>query len=139
MPITYTIDQERQLILTKVSGDLTIGRTIEYFDRLQQDSDCPHEAIEIVDFTEVTDFSIQYGDMQFITQGYQGAKATRKILATIFNCPSTLSYGIGRMLQALHEIENENHLVMITRCEEEMIECVENLRSNITTDAGDGR
>jgi hypothetical protein len=130
VPITYTIDQERRLILTKVNGNLNIARTIEYFDRLQQDSDCPDEAIELVDFTEVTDFSIQYGDMRVATKKYQEIKATRHILATVFNCPSTLSYGIGRMLQALHEIANEKHLVAIARSEQEMANYVENFRSN---------
>ncbi len=136
MPITYTIDPERRLILTKVSGDLTRARSIEYFDRIQQDSDCPDEAIELVDFTEVTHFNLQYDDMLDITQRYQVAKATKQILATIFNCPSTLSYGIGRMLQALHEMANKVHLVAITRCEQEIPECVERFRSNIPK-AGD--
>ena len=130
MPITYSIDQERGLVLTKVSGNLNITKTIEYFDCLQQDSDCPDEAIELVDFTEVTDFSIQYGDMRDITKKYQSAKTARHILATIFNCPSTLSYGIGRMLQALHEVANEKHLVAIARSEQEMAKYIELFRSN---------
>ena len=137
MPITYTTDRERRLIHTEVSGDLTVAGTIEYFDCLQQDSGCPDEAVEIVDFTEVTDFSIQYGDMRVITQRYQGAKATRRILATVFNCPSPLSCEIGRMLQTLHELKNEKHLVEITRSEQEMAECIQKLRSE--PDACDGR
>jgi len=130
LSITYTIDRNRQLILTRISGDLTITETIEYFNRLKQDYDCPNKAIEMVDFTEVTDFSIHYGDMRIIIQKFQGTKTTKKILATIFNCPTPLSYGIGRMLQALHETVNEQHHVAITKCEQEMIEYVKHLRTN---------
>ena len=138
MPITYSFDQERRLVLTKVSGALTIAITLDYFVRLQQDKDCPERAIEIVDFSDVTDFVLGYGEMQEITQKYQSTKSTRDILATAFTCTSVLSYGIARMLQALHEITNEKHNVIITRSQEELAECVQNLRSN-QQDAGDGK
>ncbi len=130
MPITYSIDQERRLVLTKVSGALSIAITTDYFERLQQDKDCPERAIEIVDFSDVTDFILQYGEMREITETYQSTKSKRDILATVFNCTSELSYGIARMLQTLHEITNEKHNVIITRSQEELAECVEKLQSN---------
>ena len=136
MPITYSFDQERRLVLTKVSGALTIAITTDYFARLQQDKNCPERAIEIVDFSDVTDFALQYGEMNAITQRYQSTKSTRDIWATIFSCTSEISYGIARMLQTLHEITNEKHNVIITRSQEELAECVEELRSN-QSDAGD--
>jgi len=130
MPITYSIDQERRLILTKVTGDLSIALTEDYFARLQQDDACPDDAIEIVDFSGVTDFAIQSGEMREITQTYQSTKSTRDIRATVFNCTSNLSFGIARMLQTYHEIVNENHTVIITRSQEELGQCIEALRSN---------
>ena len=104
MPINYSFDQEQGLILTNVTGKLSIAITEDYFERLHQDKECPERAIEVVDFSNVTDFAIQYGEMKRITETYQHAKLTKGILATIFNCSSNLSYGIARMLQTLHEI-----------------------------------
>jgi uncharacterized protein YyaL (SSP411 family) len=138
MPITYSFDQERRLILTRVTGGLTIALTEDYFARLQQDNDCPEDAIEIVDFSGVADFAIHYGEMSTITQRYQNTKSTRDIRATIFNCTSDLSYGIARMLQTLHEIANEKHEVIITRSQEELAKCIEKLRSN-HADSGDSQ
>lgn len=138
MPITYSFDQEQRLVLTKVSGALTIAITTDYFERLEQDKDCPERAIEIVDFSDVTDFVLQYGEMSALTQRYQSTKFTRDIWATVFSCTSELSYGIARMLQTLHEITNEKHNVIITRSQEELAECIEALRSN-QPDAGDGK
>ena len=129
MPITYSFNQEQHLIFTKVTGLLNIALTEEYFARLQQDNDCPEEAIEIVDFSGVTDFELRYGEMSRVTQRYQSAKSTRHIRATVFNCTSDLSYGIARMLQTLHEIANEKHTVIITRSQEEMDKRIEELRS----------
>jgi hypothetical protein len=130
MPITYSFDQERRLIFTKVIGELTIALTEDYFERLQQDDDCPEDAIEIVDFSGVTDFELHYGEMSKITRRYQNTKSTRDIRATLFNCTSDLSYGIARMLQTLHEIANEKHTVIITKSQEELNNCIEELRSN---------
>jgi hypothetical protein len=138
MPITYSFDQERRLIVTKVIGELTIALTEDYFSRLQQDSNCPEDAIEIVDFSGATDFALHYGEMSKITQRYQGTKSTMDIRATVFNCTSDLSYGIARMLQILHEIANEKHTVIITRSQEELSKSIEDLRSN-QADAGDSQ
>ena len=130
MPITYSLDQEQGLILAKVTGELSISLTEDYFARLEQDKNCPKGAIEIVDFSGVTDFAIQYGELRKITEIYQNAKAARDIQATIFNCLPGLSYGIARMLKTLHELTNEQHTVIITRSQEELASCIEKLRSN---------
>jgi len=130
MPISYAFDQDQSLILTRVTGELSIGMTEDYFSRLQQDRDCPEKAIEIVDFSGVTDFAIHYGEMSNITAKYQNTKSTKGLQATIFNCTSELSYGIARMLQTLHELANENHVVVITRSQEELNRCLIKLRSN---------
>lgn len=78
MTITYSFDKEQSLILTKVNGELNLALTQDYFAQLQQDKNCPEKAIEIVDFSDVTDFAIRYGEMATITKRYQGIKASRK-------------------------------------------------------------
>jgi len=129
MPITYSFDQERGLVLTKVTGKLSIAITEDYFACLQQDTECPKKAIEIVDFSDVTDFAIHYGEMKKITETYQNTKSVKDIRATVFNCTSDLSFGIARMLQTLHEITNEKHTVTITKSKEELDKCIEELLS----------
>jgi hypothetical protein len=130
MPITYSFDPERNLILTQVVGELNIAKTLTYFECLQQDENCPDEAFEVVDLSGVTDFSIQHGEMRTITRTYQSAKSRRNIRATVFNCTSDLSYGIARMLKTLHNIVNEKHTVAISRSHEELDRCIEELKSN---------
>jgi hypothetical protein len=129
MPITYTIDPELGLISTEVTGALTTAETLEYFKNLASDPGCPEQAIEIVDFSEVTDFSLQYSQMHTITQEYQPTKATKEIVATIFHCPSDLAYGIGRMLQTLHEIANPNHVACLAKSQEDVERVITDVRS----------
>jgi hypothetical protein len=128
--ISYTFDHDLGLILTKVTGVLTIERTLEYFEHLTSDPDCPNAAIEIVDFSDITDFSLQYSEIRSITQFYQSTKAVKQILATIFHCSSDLEYGIGRMLLVLHEIINPQHIVRITRTQKNLEQTINALRSN---------
>jgi len=128
MPITYDFDQKDRLILTKVSGELTTADTVKYFSCLEQDDNCPEDAIEIVDFTNVTDFVLKYNNMKEITGEYQDTKSIKKILATIFICPSPLSFGIGRMLQTIHQITNEKHVVIIVRSEAELERSIKDFR-----------
>jgi hypothetical protein len=132
MAISYTFDHDLDLIRTKVAGDLTVEQTFEYFKRLSSDSDCPDAAIEIVDFSDVTDFSLQYSQIRTITQQYQPTKATKHILATIFYCSSDLEYGIGRMLMVLHNMTNPQHAVSLTRSQEDLEQIIKELRSNKT-------
>ena len=128
MPIRYSFDNDEQLIRTVVTGELNTPDTLEYFAALASDPDCPSDAIEIVDFSAVTDFSLQFAQMYEITHGYEPTRATRMITATLFHCPSDLAFGIGRMLQSLHEMVNPDHITHVARTEEELKEFIALLR-----------
>jgi len=127
MPIHYKIDKGQVLIHAEVIGELTINETIKYFNRIQQDENIPNDAIEVVDFDKVTDFKILFSDMKIITQSYQSAKLGKNIAATIFVATTQVAYGIARMLQTLHLIENEQHIVQIVRSEKELEEKIKNV------------
>ena len=130
MPISYTFDHQKREIHTTVTGELTLDGTIDYFTRLAQDPECPESAIEIVDFTDVTDFRIRFTQMEKIVTGFQQPKGRYNILATIFYCPSNLSYGIARMLEVYHSLVNVDHVVMLARSPAELKEFIQSLRSD---------
>ena len=106
MPIEYTVSQGGLLIEAFPSGAFDMHETIEYFHRLENDTRIAQGAIEIIYFKQVTDFDISYLESESIAERYQEPRATRMIKATIFVCETDLAFGIGRMLQALHEITN---------------------------------
>ena len=120
MPIEYSVSQDGLRIETFPKGVLDIQQTVDYFERLLNDNNIKHGAIEIVYFTHVTDFNISYLEGEKITKSYQGPKSKQMIEATIFVCKTDLAYGIGRMLQTFHEITNPKHNVMVVRSESEI-------------------
>lgn len=120
MTIEYNVSQDGLRIETFPKGVLDIEQTIEYFDRIQSDKKIKPGAIEIVYFTHVTDFRLSFSESDNITEIYQEPKRKQLIDATIFVCKKDLAYGIGRMLQTLHEIKNPEHKVVVVRYENEI-------------------
>ena len=120
MSIEYTVSRDGLRIEAFPSGTLDMNATTDYFRRLKDDKRIAQGAIEIVYFTEITDFDISYLESESIAESYQEPRATRMIQATIFACETDLAYGIGRMLQALHEITNPEHRVVLVRSEAEI-------------------
>ncbi|MBU0988274.1 MAG: hypothetical protein KKH68_13585 [Proteobacteria bacterium] len=120
MTIEYNVSQNGQRIDTFPRGVLDIKETVDYFGRLKNDKKIRQGAVEIVYFKYVTNFKISYTESEKITKSYQEPKAIQMIDKTIFVCETDLSYGIGRMLQTLHEITNPKHKVIIVRTESEL-------------------
>ena len=120
MTIEYNVSQDGLRIETFPKGVLDMEQTVEYFFRIQNDKKIQPGAIEIVYFTHVTDFRISFSESERITESYQGAKNKQRIAATIFVCQQDLAYGIGRMLQTLHEIANPDHKVVVVRSENDI-------------------
>lgn len=127
MTIEYNVSQDGLLIETFPKGVLDIEQTIEYFDRIQSDKKIKPGAIEIVYFKNVTDFRMSFIESEKITESYQEPKSKQLINATIFVCETDLAYGIGRMLQTLHQITNPEHKVVVVRSENEINNVINSL------------
>ena len=120
MTIEYNVSQDGTRINTFPKGVLDIKETIDYFNRIKRDTKIKPGAVELVDFTDVTDFKISYVESKKITQTYQEPKNSLMIDKTIFVCKTDLAYGIGRMLQTFHEITNPKHKVVVVKSEIEL-------------------
>ena len=127
MSIDYNVSPNGLRIETYPKGLLDIKETINYFDWLKNDKKIRQGAIEIVYFKYVTDFKISYLESEEITKSYQEPKALQRIVATIFVCETDLAFGIGRMLQTLHEITNFNHKVIVVESESELESAIKDL------------
>lgn len=120
MTIEYTVSHDGQRIEAFPEGVLDIEQTIKYFDTIKVDKKIKPDAIEIVYFNNVTDFKITVSESEQITRAYQHSKSKQLINATLFVCENNLAYGIGRMLQTLHEITNPDHKVEVVRSANEI-------------------
>ncbi|MBN1832793.1 MAG: hypothetical protein JW896_11850 [Deltaproteobacteria bacterium] len=131
MPIEYELSENGRRIDASPKGVLDADQTMDYFKRLEIDSSIKPNAIEIVDFSEVTDFKMSYLESQDITRSYQKLKTVQSIQATVFLCKSPVSFGISRMFQALHEIANPKHKVFVVKTDAELEEQLIKLQQDI--------
>ena len=131
MPIEYKVSQDGKRIDVSPKGVLDASQTIDYFKKLEFDSSVKPNAIEVVDFSGVTEFRIAYNNSQSITQSYQKLKSAQSIYATVFLCNSTVSFGISRMFQALHEAANPEHKVFVVKTETELEEQLAKIRQDL--------
>ena len=120
MAIEYAISPDGLRIETYPKGVLDFKETIDYFNKLKNEQKIKQGATEIVYFKNVTDFNISYMESKEITESYQTPKATQLINKTIFVCKTDFAYGMGRMLQTLHNITNPNHKVEVVLSESEL-------------------
>lgn len=127
MAIKYQVAQNGLRIETFPAGVLDTKATLDYFEKLQKDHSIKQGAIEIVYFKEVADFKISYLESVEITNSYQKPKNIQLISATVFVCETDLAYGIGRMLQTMHEIANPAHRVVVVRSGNDLEEVVAKL------------
>src|SRR5262249_42597779 len=54
MPVTYRIDPERRLIVTRCTGETTLPEVLAHFDELERDPTCPPGADVRLDLTRIT-------------------------------------------------------------------------------------
>lgn len=54
MPITYRIEQSKQLIHTRCSGPVVLEEVRQHFVTLSQDRDCPPQLDVLLDLSEMT-------------------------------------------------------------------------------------
>ena len=130
MPIDYIVSEDGKFVYTKPSGVLNTEDTLQYFTEFSVDKRIKNGCIEIVCFSRVTDFQLTYTESEAITLSYHGMKREQRICATVFVCESDLAYGIGRMLQTLHEIANPEHTVIVVRSKERLDQEIEKIRFN---------
>jgi hypothetical protein len=131
MSIEYEVSQDGKRINVFPKGILDTKQTNDYFKELANHPSLKPNAIEIVDFSEVTDFKMSYIDSQNITEHYQKLKSAKSVYATIFIAKSTVAFGISRMFQALHEITNPEHRVFIAKTNDELEDQLSRLQQEI--------
>ena len=102
MPIRYTVDRERGVLVARASGDLTDADLLDYAMALQADDTTSGTRHELVDLRD-----IQSGDgvtssgVRQLAQFWRDAGVSDGKLAIIAESP--VSYGMSRMYQTLRD------------------------------------
>lgn len=63
MPISYEYEKETNVVNIKVTGVLTSGEIVNYFEQLLESNVVREGFIEVVDLNDVEDFVLRYSDL----------------------------------------------------------------------------
>jgi hypothetical protein len=108
MPATYTIDKQRELVLSSVSGVLTFAGITERTDRLRSDPDFVPEYRELFDFTGVTRIELSCTQIQDLAKWSPFAPSSRRA----FLVAGDLAFGLGRVSTTYHDLNGEKNVIV---------------------------
>ena len=114
MPVRYTIDKERRLILSTMSGVLTAEDIWGHQKALAKDPDFDGSLSQISDFTQVTKMELTEQDVQkFAEASVFDHDARRAIIVK-----DRFSFGLARMFEVLRESKGEEGLRIFRNLDE---------------------
>ena len=119
MPIRYDYDQGQNIVNTYPYGELKTLEIADYFKEMIKDDEIRIGFIELVNFENVENFRFSYDEAENILKAYNALNDEKKVKATVFIAERDMHYGMSRMLQTLHEINNSGDNMFVVRTEEE--------------------
>ncbi len=119
MPLRYTYDPGEKLLVTHCCGRITMHDLLDHFRKVEADHRIGPDYVELVTFDDEVEILFTARDAQQIPSVYKGLKERKKIRATVFAGETPLSFGVGRMMESLHEVYNPEDTVCVVHSQEE--------------------
>src|SRR4051812_48479308 len=120
MPCDYSIDAKRGLVITVLSGIVTLPEGLEHQVRVMKDPEFSPDFRQIIDSTKAIKIQLDSEEIRQIAQiSPFSSNSRRAILAN-----SAFMYGMARMLQSYREIAGGQEMVRIFQDREEMMDWI---------------
>ena len=118
MPLRYEYNQDQNIVNTYPYAELSTLEIADYFKEMIKDDEIRIGFIEVVHFKDVENFRFSYNEAESILKAYNALNDEKNVRATIFISERDMHYGMSRMLQTLHEINNSGDNMFVVRTEE---------------------
>jgi hypothetical protein len=96
MPCTYTIYQDKRLVVTTASGVFTFAEAMAHEDKIYSDADFDPTFVHLIDATAITKTEITAAEISTLARRTGFSPKSRKALVA----NSTLLFGLARMFEA---------------------------------------
>ena len=103
MPLSYVIDKQRRVVLSTGTGIVTFAEIRAHQDALTSDSAFAPQFNQLLDLTAATGLDISNSEARVVAAHKLFSQRSRRA----FVASQTAIYGVGRMLQAYHELSGE--------------------------------
>jgi hypothetical protein len=102
LPVAYTIDSERRLVITTGSGCITFAEVKAQYDQLLSDPAFRPEFNQLIDGTAITTLDLSVDEVMTIVQRKVFSPTSRRAL--VATRPAV--FGVLRMAGTFHEVSN---------------------------------
>jgi hypothetical protein len=104
MPIDFTIDKERKVLVACARGELSDADLLDYGQRLLDDPEIKQADHELVDLTDVSSGSLISAEgVRELARFWRGEYDRIAAGKLAIVAPSDLAFGLGRMYQMLRD------------------------------------
>ena len=103
MPASYNIDKERRLVISTVSGVVTLADGLAHQRNLRNDPDFDPSFSQLMDFRQVIRVDLSGEDVRKLAQTTIFSPNSRRAMLV----SSDLEYGLARMFEILRETMGE--------------------------------
>ncbi|MGV1098274.1 hypothetical protein ACUUL3_02560 [Thiovibrio sp. JS02] len=129
MPQTYTYNAAENVLTSISSGRITLSDIMNHFSMVERDPLVQADYIELVTFSEDVEILFNSTEAKNIPAAYKKLKANKGIRATVFLGATPLTFGIGRMMESMHEVFNPEDDVRVVHTMAEARREIEAIRA----------
>ena len=115
MPMRYTIDRDRRVVLSTASGALHYDEVREHQQQLLDDPNFDDQFDQLIDTTGVTSFHLSSEEVRVLASRRLFAQSSKRALVAA----TPAMYGIGRMMETYHHFLPDHPETGIFRTVEE--------------------
>ena len=109
MSFTYVIDRERRLVLSTISGELTMGDIVGHQTALTQDAAFNPTFNQLADFTQVKKVSLSSEEIRTAASRSIFSRGSRRA----FVAPTAELFGLSRMFEAYRALEGGEEVLQV--------------------------
>jgi hypothetical protein len=102
LPVGYTIDHERRLVITSGSGCITFAEVKAQYDQMLSDPAFNPDFNQLIDGTAITTLDLSVDEVRTIVQRKVFSPTSRRAL--VATLPAV--FGVLRMAGTYHEVSN---------------------------------
>lgn len=129
MAIRYQYDPAENILHTYCTETLSAADILGHFDKVKEDLSIKKDYIELVYLDQTSEIGFTADQANKYPRHFANMKDKTGIRATIFIGQSILHFGIGRMLENIHDIHNVDDDIRVVRSREEATEQIKEIRT----------
>jgi len=111
MPIRYTIDKSRRLVVSTISGILTFAEARAHQDSLTQDPEFDRSFDQIIESLQAEGIELTSEEVRAIASRSVFSPTSKRALVAV----SPTFFGVARMMQSYHELVHTGTRIEVFR------------------------